>query len=64
MSETTNYPNEVSEMAPAHAVANKIEAAYRRGDLLDKRRSMMQDWGDFVTDREQKLIKLAGKDIR
>jgi len=64
VSETTNYPNEVSEMALAHAVANKIEAAYRRGDLLDKRRSMMQDWGDFVTDGEQKIIKLAGKDIR
>ena len=64
VSETTNYPNEVSKMALAHAVTNKIEAAYRRGDLLDKRRSMMQDWGDFVTDSEQKIIKLAVKDIR
>ena len=64
MSETTNYPNEVSEMALAHAVANKVEAAYRRGDLLDKRRSMMQDWSDFVIGNENKVIKLVGKDIR
>jgi hypothetical protein len=51
-------------MALAHAVANKVEAAYRRGDLLDKRRSMMQDWSDFVIGNENKVIKLVGKDIR
>ena len=64
VSETTNYPNEVSEMALAHAVTNKVEAAYRRGDLLDKRRSMMQDWSDFVIGNENKVLKLVGKDTR
>ena len=43
-SETTGFPNEVTEMALAHAVKNRTEAAYRRGDLLDKRRALMRDW--------------------
>ena len=46
-SERTTYPNEVAEMALAHAIENKSEAAYRRGDLFDKRRQMMDDWADF-----------------
>ena len=43
-SEATHYPNEMSEMALAHTVGNKVEAAYRRGDLFEKRRQMMADW--------------------
>ena len=46
--ERTNYPNEVAEMALAHAVGNAVEAAYRRGDLLEKRRLMMTDWAQFL----------------
>lgn len=42
--EATNYPNEVAEMALAHTIGNKVEAAYRRGELLTKRRQMMSDW--------------------
>jgi integrase len=42
--ELTDYPNEMAEMALAHAVGNKVEAAYRRGDLFEKRRQMMADW--------------------
>jgi hypothetical protein len=42
--ETTNSPNEVSEAALWHVVADKVEAAYRRGDLFDKRRALMADW--------------------
>ena len=45
--ECTDYPNEVVEMALAHAIENKVEAAYRRGDLLEKRAALMQDWADF-----------------
>ena len=45
-------------------LANKVEAAYRRGDLLDKRRSMMQDWSDFVIGNENKVLKLVGKDTQ
>jgi integrase len=43
----TAYPNEVVEMALAHAVGNKVEAAYRRGDLFDKRRRLMDDWATY-----------------
>ncbi|MEO8022103.1 integrase arm-type DNA-binding domain-containing protein [Polaromonas sp.] len=45
--ERTNFPRELAEMALAHAIENKVEAAYRRGDLLAKRMQMMQAWADF-----------------
>src|SRR5262249_14989951 len=45
--ERTAYPREVVEMALAHAVENKVEAAYRRGDLIDKRRKLMDAWARF-----------------
>jgi integrase len=45
--ERTNYPRDVAEMALAHVIANKTEAAYRRGDLFDKRRRMMDEWATF-----------------
>ena len=46
-SETTAYPQEVCEMALAHTIANKVEAAYRRGDLFDKRIKLMTDWASY-----------------
>ena len=45
--ERTAYPREVVEMALAHAIENKVEAAYRRGDLFEKRRRLMADWARF-----------------
>jgi len=45
--ERTAYPRETVEMALAHAVENKVEAAYRRGDLFDKRRQLMDAWARF-----------------
>jgi integrase len=48
--ETTHYPNEVLEMALAHKVSDKTEAAYRRGDLLAKRHALMRDWARFCND--------------
>ena len=45
--ETTAYSRAVVEMALAHAIGDKVEAAYRRGDLLEKRRRLMTDWGDY-----------------
>lgn len=42
--EHTNFPNEVSEMALAHTIGNKVEAAYRRGDMFEKRRALMETW--------------------
>lgn len=47
--ERTHYPNEVAEMALAHSVGSKVEAAYRRGDLFEKRVSLMRDWAGFCT---------------
>jgi integrase len=44
--ECTSYPNEVCEAALAHVIENKAEAAYRRGDLFEKRRKMMEAWAD------------------
>lgn len=46
--ECTEYSHEVCEMALAHVIGNKAEAAYRRGDLFAKRRALMADWADFV----------------
>jgi integrase len=45
--ETTAYPNHVVEQALAHAIGNGVEAAYRRGDLFEKRRQLMWDWSDY-----------------
>ena len=47
--ELTNYPRDIAEMALAHSVGNAVEAAYRRGDMLEKRRMMMADWGNFTS---------------
>lgn len=49
VAERTNYSNEVREMALAHAIENKTDAAYRRGDLFEKRCPLMQDWAVFLT---------------
>ncbi len=46
--EVTSYPRDVAEMALAHVIENKVEAAYRRGDLFEKRRKMMQEWASYV----------------
>lgn len=46
-SEKTTYSNEVVEMALAHAIKNATEAAYRRGDMLEKRRALMNDWATY-----------------
>lgn len=47
VAEQTDYPGEVAEMALAHAVSNKVEAAYRRTDFLEKRKLLMRDWAAF-----------------
>lgn len=50
--ERTNYPQEVVKMALAHTIGDKVEAAYRRGDLFLKRRRLMDAWAGFVTKAE------------
>lgn len=46
--ETTSFPRELAEMALAHTIENKVEAAYRRGDLLERRRELMEEWSEHV----------------
>jgi len=46
--EATSFPSEVVEMALAHTIGNQVEAAYRRGDLLEKRRELMQAWAAYL----------------
>ena len=45
--ERTNYPREICEVALAHTVGDETERAYQRGDLLDKRRRLMDQWSAF-----------------
>ena len=47
-SERTNHPREVMEAALAHAVRNQTEAAYARSDLFERRRHLMEDWGEYL----------------
>jgi integrase len=49
--ECTHHPNEIVEMALAHSIKSQSEAAYRRGDLLQKRRAVMADWGRHLSGR-------------
>jgi integrase len=55
--ECTNFPNEVCEAALAHVIGNKAEAAYRRGDLFDKRRKLMDAWAAYCgTPKTGKIV--------
>jgi integrase len=47
VAEQTNFPGEVAEAALAHAIPNKVEAAYKRTDFLEKRRKLMDAWAAF-----------------
>lgn len=49
--ERTNYPRDLAEQALAHVLESKVEAAYRRGDALEKRRAMMQAWANFLDEQ-------------
>lgn len=49
VSEETTHSPEVAEMALAHTIRNKVEAAYRRGDLLERRRLLMTDWQGYCS---------------
>ena len=55
-SEETNHPSEVIEMALAHAIRNKVEAAYRRKDLLEKRRALLVDWEKYCSSQQLRNV--------
>ena len=49
VAEQTTHPAELAEMALAHTITNKVEAAYRRGDQFEKRRKLMKEWADLCS---------------
>lgn len=57
--DATSVPGEVAEAALAHAVPDKVVAAYRRTDFLEKRRALMTSWGRFCTAKSDNLVRLA-----
>ena len=60
--ETTGYANHVVEQAPAHQISSAVEAAYRRGDLIEKRRRLMEDWANYCegAPRKGKVVAMRG----
>lgn len=56
VAERTQYPGEMAEVALAHRISNAVEAAYRRGDMVEKRRCMMADWVAFLTENRPTLV--------
>lgn len=61
-SEITGFPSDVCEAALAHTISNKVEAAYRRGALLEKRRKLMDAWASYLEDRNMKVVDIT--DVR
>jgi integrase len=59
--EKTTFPGDMAEIALAHRVSNAVEASYRRGDQIEKRRRMMEDWADFMTgkNRTAQVVRLG-----
>nr|WP_243730896.1 site-specific integrase [Rubellimicrobium sp. CFH 75288] len=58
--ERTNFPREVAELALAHVNKDRVEAAYARSDLFEKRQKMMEAWATFLTSGLAKVVKLGG----
>jgi len=56
--ENTAFPGEVAEMALAHTIRNKVESAYRRGDLFEKRRRLMEAWADYCEQAGGKVLEI------
>jgi len=56
--EQTNHPREVAEAALAHTLKDKVEAAYQRGDLFDKREKMMEAWAGFIGGEGADIVPL------
>lgn len=59
--ERTNFPNEVSEAALWHGVADKVEAAYRRGDMFEKRRQLMAAWARYCASAESNVVEFLAR---
>ena len=59
--EVSSFPRDVAEMALAHTIEDKVEAAYRRGDLFEKRRLMMQSWSNYLQENQGNVEKFVVK---
>jgi integrase len=59
VSEATQFQGELAEAALAHAIENKVEAAYRRGNLLEKRRKLMDAWGNYCDGSVTQPVRLV-----
>ena len=61
--EQTNFPREVVEMALAHTIESKVEAAYRRGDLFHKRRQLMEAWARIcsTSERQAEVVPISSR---
>lgn len=57
--ERTSFPREVAEMALAHTISDKVEAAYRRGDLFEKRRRLAEAWAAFCESLPENIGRAA-----
>ncbi|WP_442772637.1 tyrosine-type recombinase/integrase [Paenirhodobacter enshiensis] len=61
IAERTNYPGDMAEVALAHRISSAVEASYRRGDMVEKRRAMMAAWADYLTGKNRvgaKVVRL------
>jgi integrase len=58
VAETTNFSGELAEMALAHTVASKVEKAYRRGNLLERRRELMNAWAAYLAGQSAAVVSM------
>lgn len=60
VAERTKFPGDMAEVALAHKISNAVEASYRRGDMIEKRRRMMKEWSDFLirSDEGARVLEL------
>jgi len=58
VSEVTDFSPEVAEMCLAHTIGNKVEAAYRRGNLLEKRKRLLGVWSSYAVGEQQEILQL------
>lgn len=62
VAEETHFPGDMAEVALAHRVGNAVEASYRRGDMVERRRAMMAAWADYLTGKDRagaKVVRLG-----
>jgi integrase len=61
VAERTNYPGDMAEVALAHRISNAVEASYRRGDMIEKRRKMMDDWAGYLAgvERSGNVVRIS-----